>query len=128
MDTLLSHGAEGADVAKLTALARAAGIEVPQYTDTEALAPEVVDAILSNLTLADRDTRYAEAGTPYKGRVIDEPAWEALRDKAAQLTGLTLPAAAAPDAGSAAAATGGEAAGGTEFPPAPPAGGSEQVV
>lgn len=91
MDTILAYGATGDCVVKLTALARAAGIEIPQKTDGQVLDGQEIETILSSLGLADASERAAVAGAVYKGLVVDQKVWDALRAAAAANTGLAVP-------------------------------------
>jgi len=120
MDTILAHGAEGAPVAALTALARAAGIDVPQLAAEGAkLGHDVIDTILSNLGLAEQDVRHIAGDV--KGAIVDQHIWDTLREKAAATTGLHIPVPAAVES---AAGSGEQPAPentGEQFPPAPPA-------
>ena len=127
MDTILAHGAEGSCVPQLTALARAAGIDVPQLAaQGEKLGHDVIDTILSNLGLAEQDVRHIAGDV--QGAVVDQQIWDALKQKAAATTGLHVPTQAAAGVESVAGSGEQQAAASTgteQFPPAPEAGGAQ---
>lgn len=93
MDTILTYGAVGECVSKLTALARAAGVDVAQ---TDKLDAQTLDTIVTNLGLGEQVEGITTPDQPYKGRLVDSTVWQELRERAAAYTGLTIsvPAAA----------------------------------
>lgn len=92
MDTILTYGASGPCVSQLCALARAAGLDVPQLTETDPVTDQVLDTVLAQLGLAaDTGPRIVTPGAVYKGKVIDQTVWDELRAKAAANTGLQVP-------------------------------------
>lgn len=91
MDTILAYGATGECVVKLTALARAAGIDVAQFTDHQVLDDQAINAILTSLGVGDAGERTLPANAVYKGLLVDQDVWDALRAAAAANTGLAVP-------------------------------------
>lgn len=92
MDTLLTYGASGECVDRLTALARAAGVDVHQ---TDQLDQATLDTIVTSLALGEQLEGVAETGQAYKGRVINDAVWSELRTRAAARTGLQVATTAA---------------------------------
>lgn len=103
MDTILTYGAQGECVSKLTALARAAGIDIGQ---TDQLDTDTLDKIVTGIGLGELlDGTTPSSSQPYKGRLVTQAVWDELRARAATQTDLEVPAPPGTDASPAAAPT-----------------------
>lgn len=125
METILAAGATGECVVKLTALARAAGINITQYDTDKPLAAADLETIAGAVSYPVDMVLDLPNGQTIKGRLITQPIWDELIVRAAANTGLAFvpnPTTPAPSPSSSASS---QSASPTSSPEPPATGTSE---